>query len=260
MLSRFANAHARSVLALQPLRLTHTSTSKASAAADAVATEGGERDLVNFPRPQRAISPGKVRMGFIPEEWFTMFYHKTGVTGPYALGVGLTTFLCSKEIYIMEHEYYAGISIGLMVVYAINKMGPGLGAYLDKEVEKEDAEFNAGRVEALASAEKAIAAETLEQERAKAQVMLFYAKKENVALQLEAAYRANLMNVYTETKRRLDYQVECQAVERRMEQRQMVDWVIRNVKGAITPEQEQATLSQCITSLKSLAQANTARI
>ncbi len=66
--------------------------------------------------------------------------------------------------------------------------------------------------------------------------------------------------ILVQTKRRLDYQVECQAVERRMEQRQMVDWVIRNVKGAITPEQEQATLSQCITSLKSLAQANTARI
>ncbi|MPC36729.1 ATP synthase subunit b, mitochondrial [Portunus trituberculatus] len=55
--------------------------------------------------------------------------------GPYVLGLGLTTFLCSKEIYVMEHEYYTGISILLMVVYAVKKFGPVIGQTLDKRIE-----------------------------------------------------------------------------------------------------------------------------
>lgn len=257
MLSRIATpSQVRAVLALQPARWTQTSAARSSAAG----TENSERDLVNFPRPVRAVEPGKVRMGFIPEEWFQMFYNKTGVTGPYAFGVGLATFLCSKEIYILEHEYYAGISIGLMVVYAIKTFGPSLASSLDSTVQASDAAFNAGRDEAIKAAKAAIDVEKVEQDRAQSMVMLFDAKKENVALQLEAAYRQNLMKVYGETKRRLDYQVERQAVEQRMEQRQMVDYVIRGVKSAVTQEQEKAALSQCIASLKSLAKQNTARI
>jgi len=257
MFSRFAaSSQARSVLALQPARWTQTSAARSSAAG----TESSERDVVNFPRPVRLVEPGKVRLGFIPEEWFQFFYNKTGVTGPYAFGVGLATFLCSKEIYILEHEYYAGISIGLMVVYAIKKLGPSLATSLDKSVEASDAAFNAGRDEALNATKSAIQVEVVEQDRAKSMAMLFDAKRENVALQLEAAYRENLMKVYSETKRRLDYQVERQAVERRMEQSQMVDWVIRGVKSAVTQEQEKAALTQCIASLKSLAKQNTARI
>ena len=34
----------------------------------------------------------------------------------------------------MEHEYYAGLSLGIMAVYAIKKFGPATAAYLDKEV------------------------------------------------------------------------------------------------------------------------------
>ena len=51
------------------------------------------------------------------------------------LGLGLTTFLCSKEIYVMEHEYYTGLSIFVMVLYAVKKFGPPIGKYLDKEIE-----------------------------------------------------------------------------------------------------------------------------
>ena len=61
-------------------------------------------------------------------------------------------------------------------------------------------------------------------------------------------------------KKRLDYQVDVQNVQRNMEQRQLVDWVIRNVNAAITPEQEKLALTQCISSLKTLAKENTTRI
>lgn len=94
-------------------------------------------------------------MGFIPDEWwvdletraiasqlilipnfrFTYFYPKTGVTGPYVFLGGLTTYLFSKEIYVMEHEFYSGLSILMMVVYATKKFGPQVAAYLDKEVD-----------------------------------------------------------------------------------------------------------------------------
>ena len=116
---------------------------------------------------------------------------------------------------------------------------------LEKQ-QKSDAEVTAGR-------DSAIAAEKLEQERAAAMTMLFEAKKENVALQLEAAYREQLLTVYNETKRRLDYQVECQNVARNMEQRNGVDYVIHSVKAAVTPELEKASLAQCVANIKALA-------
>lgn len=35
----------------------------------------------------------------------------------------------------MEHEYYSGLSILVMVIYATKKFGPSMAAYLDKEVD-----------------------------------------------------------------------------------------------------------------------------
>ena len=63
--------------------------------------------------------------------WFSLF----AFLGPYVFGLGLSTYLLSKEIYIMEHEFYTGLSLGAMALYAIKKMGPSVGAWLDKEVE-----------------------------------------------------------------------------------------------------------------------------
>lgn len=78
---------------------------------------------------------GKVRMGFIPESWFEAFYSKTGVTGPYVFGASVATYLLSKEIYVLEHEFYTGLSILIMIAVAQSKFGDSMGKYLDKEVD-----------------------------------------------------------------------------------------------------------------------------
>jgi len=211
--------------------------------------------LPGFERPVRQEHPGKVRMGFIPDEWFQYFYPKTGVTGPYVFGAGLLTYMCSKEIYVMEHEYYSGLSILLMVVFATKKFGPSVAAYLDKEVDKVEADWNESRDAEKRQLQEAIDAEKKEQWRAEGSLMLVDAKKENVALQLEAAYRERAMSVYTEVKRRLDYQVERQNIDRRISQKWEVQWVVDRVLKSITPEQEAQTLSKAIADLGALASA-----
>ncbi|XP_015521030.2 ATP synthase subunit b, mitochondrial [Neodiprion lecontei] len=204
-------------------------------------------------RPVRAEFGGKVRLGFIPDEWFTYFYPKTGVTGPYAFGLGLTTYLVSKEIYVMEHEYYTGLSILLMCIYGVKKFGPAVAAYADKLIDEQITDLNESKNSEIEYYESSIKDEKHSQWQAEGQTLLMEAKKQNIAMQLEAAYRERLAHVYSEVKKRLDYQVQIQAIERRISQKHMSEWIISNVLKSITPEQEKATLQQCIVDLQGLA-------
>lgn len=192
-------------------------------------------------------------MGFIPDEWFQVFYNKTGVTGPYLFGTGLVVYLYSKEILIMEHEFASGLTLALMAWYAVKKFGPGVRAYLEKEVDKEEQEIDNYRLSGIETFKESIKNEEVAQWQAQGQHYLFEAKRENVALQLEAEFRQRQMTVYTEVKKRLDYHLEVQNLTRRLQQKHMVDWIVNNVLKNITPQQEESALQKCIVDLKSLA-------
>jgi len=213
----------------------------------------GERDLVNFPARVRPIDPSPVRMGIFPAEWFEAFYSKTGVTGPYMALVSMGTFLTSKEYFILEHDFYAGIALAIVGYGVVRSVGPGLDAVLEKKLNDDEAALKAIRQDEIDYLNECISYEKGAQSDAAVWEDIITAKKEAVGLQLEGAYRQRLHDAYTQVKKRLDYQLEVSNVVRRMEQKHMVDWIISNVKKSITPAQEDAALKKCISDLKALA-------
>lgn len=153
----------------------------------------------------------------------------------------------------MEHEFYAGLSFAALLIIGIKKLGPGIKKSLDAEVDQIEADYEQSRKDDISLLHESIEHEQKEQWRAEGQLMLNDAQKENIGLQLEAAYRERLAQVYHEVKKRLDYQVEIQLVDRRVKQKHLVNWVTEKVLGSITPDQDKATLSKCIADLGALA-------
>jgi len=216
--------------------------------------ENPERDYVNFPTARQQLYCSPTRHVIFPEHWFKAFYPKTGVTGPYAFAFGLATFALSKEYYIIEHETFAGIewaaAIAIILKYVIR---PYVVPMLDKEIVDDEARLKAIRQNEIDKYKGAIEAESEAQFQASSYEELIAAKKDAVALQLEAEYRARLAAAYTQVKQRLDYQLELGNVMRRVEQKHMVDWIISNVRKSITAKQEDEALKTCVAELKALA-------
>jgi len=215
---------------------------------------GPERDTVNFPVNVQPVTNPPVRFGFIPDTWFQAFYNKTGVTGPYLFGGGLITYLLSKEVWIIEHNFTHFLSFWIAMWIIIAKYGGKIGQYLDqtneafeerdwwKPVNKAKDQFK----KHIEDTEKAIWRED-------GQKYLFEAKRENVDLQLESIYRQRLAEVHTAVKKRLDYMVEVESTQRRVQQQHMVQWIVNSVMASITPQQEKESLSKCIQDLKALS-------
>ncbi|XP_018415259.1 PREDICTED: ATP synthase F(0) complex subunit B1, mitochondrial [Nanorana parkeri] len=205
------------------------------------------------PVPPLPEHPGKVRHGFIPEEFFQFLYPKTGVTGPYMFGTGLLVYLFSKEIYVINHETISMLSLGLVSVYGIKKYGHKVAEFIDKINEEKVSKAQVVKDTSIKDLQSAIELEKMEQWRVEGRHYLFDAKRNNVAMILETNYRERLLNVYNDVKKRLDYQVALQFLLRRKEQEHMISWVEKNVVQSITPQQQKESIAKCINDLKLLS-------
>merc|ERR1712059_83643 len=207
----------------------------------------------------RDLSTGSVLaerdLGIFPAEWFDALYPKTGVTGPYMALLGVSTFLASKEFFVIEHDAYAGLALAIVLTGIIKNVGPSWAESINKELEEDEALLRGIRQNEIDSCLAQISAEEKCQADATAWQDIIAAKKEAVGLQLEAEYRDRLSQAHQQVKKRLDYQLETANVMRRMEQKHMVDWIIGNVKASITPAQEDMALKKCISDLKALSAA-----
>lgn len=215
---------------------------------------GPERDTVNFPLKVQAPTNPPVRLGFIPDSWFQAFYNKTGVTGPYMFGVGLTTYLLSKEVWVVEHNFTHFVSFWIAFYIIARKFGPSISKYLD---EQRDTLMQRVWYNPVSETKQEFKKNIEDKEkdiwREDGQKYLFEAKRENVDLQLESVYRQRLAEVYQAVKKRLDYQVDIQSAQRRIQQQHMVQWIVDGVMSGITPQQEKDSLAKCLTDLKSLS-------
>jgi F-type H+-transporting ATPase subunit b len=212
-----------------------------------------ERDLKNFPRMVRMVWPEKTRLFLIPDSWFQFFKPKTGETGGYAFFFTFTTFLVSKEYFVIEHEAVTGLSLAILTYFAIKKFGPKSRHFLCDIVDEESNRWNNWQKGMISFLNEMIDTENKLQESAKNQNILFDAKRENVKLQLEAEFRRRQMVAYNEVKNRLEYLMAKQVAQRQYTQKHMVNWIIDQVSKSITSQMEKEVLQKCLSDLKQLS-------
>jgi len=216
--------------------------------------EAPERDYKNFPTMRR-LEDAPVRHMFIPESWFQLLYKTTGVTGPYVFMGTFGAFLCSKEYFIFSFETNILFTGLVFVIYCVKKATPATNAFAKQAMADENEMYVDYEKACKGDLQKTMDHYKKEIANAEGIPMLYNAKRDNIGLQLEAEFRERQQRVYSEVKRRLDYQVSTDTVKRRVEQQHMVNWIIDNVKKSITPETEKENLQSCLSRLKTLSTA-----
>jgi F-type H+-transporting ATPase subunit b len=216
-----------------------------------------ERDLVNFPYPERPTFEPKTRFLMIPDSWCTPFHKITGASGPYLFYGGLFAFMLNKELWVFEEQGHMLCGWILLYIIAKNAFGYRIDSSLYKGYQERMDYFKGLIQEDLKEAtefRKTSAAETEALKAVKDNFPTIF--KENMALQLEAAYRRNIQTVSTELKRRLDYLQETEATKQRFERDLLLKLIAEGVQKSIETNEgniKDAYLDNCIAQLKTLS-------
>ena len=131
----------------------------------------------------------------------------SGVTGPYMFATAVGTFVISKELWVLEHEFYCGVGLVIVLGALVKNVGPSISAQIDKRVDDDEARLKAVRGDEIDRCKAAIAEEENGQWMATSYQELMQAKKENVGLQLEIEYRSRLSEAYKQVSFANDFRL-----------------------------------------------------
>lgn len=173
--------------------------------------------------------------------------------GP-VLGFGLAT-------YIVSTGTMSGGLIGLLGIQAFNyyhiyrlAQTPAKNYFKAEQQKWMDYLYSKDQAKLVDSeakiAEAAVVANFLED-----RPEFFDIMQNQVELQAEVTYRKRLLEVETEIKKRLDYQVEMQNVQRAIEEKHIAAWVEKEVLKSIAEQKDEDTFQACINNLEEMAAA-----
>merc|ERR1712002_39319 len=167
---------------------------------------------------------------------------------------GLALYLTSSEMWSLEVGPILGVQAFLLYhiyrlaqtpfkTYAVNQQKASVKVFQDYD--------QAQLIESESKiAENAVIVDFLE-----ARPEFFNIMQNQVELQAEVTYRKRLLEVETEIKKRLDYQVEMQNVQRSIEEKHIAAWVENEVLKSIAEQKDEDTFQACLNDLEALAAA-----
>jgi len=177
-----------------------------------------------------------------------------GNTGEYALILGIANYMTSEEMWSLP---VGGIlSVQALFFYTVYRkaQAPAKAWHVKSVKEQLDKLYSADKVKMISS-ETAIAEAAVQMRFLEDRPEFFEIKQNQVELEAEVTYRKRLLEVETEIKKRLDYQVEMQNVQRSIEEKHIAAWVEKEVLKSIAEQREEDTFQACINDLEALAAA-----
>lgn len=184
-----------------------------------------------------------------------MYKDKAGESGATMFTVGLAAFLLSKEYFLINDEVLLILVMGGTGYQLSKAAGPAVGKMLDERRDAILEKMNKGKNAHLAALENAIDTAREGEAALEDRKEYFDIMKANNEMRLEIEYRRRLHEVETEVKKRLDYQVDLQNLERNVEEEHIASWIENQVVSSITAKHETDAIAQCIKDLNALAEA-----
>lgn len=179
---------------------------------------------------------------------------KTGVTGAWTLGVGVSAYLISKELYVMGSETVIGVVLGGIIYAIMRNIGTPVAEFLDGKSQGIHDLLSTEKNSRKKEVEDDLAVQASVESELELRHDIFDVMKENNAMRIEEEYRRRLHQVTNTVKRRLDYQVDVEQAQRKFEQQHMVQWLEGTVTELVRGKQDES-LAQCMSDLKKMSVA-----